>query len=171
MRGTRRHIKAASELTISPNHWNAEKQDYKDRVVLIPEREKRELNDRIREIISIITLNYMDKVDSEWQNETLQYYDHPQLAIQRDIFVFQCLVGCRVGDLIKMTKNCVINGGIEYIPRKTKEGRPLTVRVALNEIALEIVQRYKHCESDKFCHSFPNRNTMLRSSGFSRLRD
>ena len=23
---------------------------------------------------------------------------HPQLAIQRDIFVFQCLIGCRVGD-------------------------------------------------------------------------
>lgn len=24
---------------------------------------------------------------------------HPQLATQRDIFVFQCLIGCRVGDL------------------------------------------------------------------------
>ena len=30
---------------------------------------------------------------------------HPQLAVQRDIFVFQCLIGCRVGDLLKMTKS------------------------------------------------------------------
>jgi len=74
---------------------------------------------------------------------------HPQLAIQRDIFVFQCLIDCRVGDLIKMTKNCIINGAIEYIPRKTKEGRPLTVRVPLNDTALEIVARYKRCEGDK----------------------
>lgn len=32
----------------------------------------------------------------------------PPLAIQRDIFVFQCLIGCRVGDLYKMTKENVI---------------------------------------------------------------
>ncbi len=74
---------------------------------------------------------------------------HQSLAVQRDIFVFQCLIGCRVGDLIKMTKGSVINGAIEYIPRKTKEGRPLTVRVPLNSVAQEIVARYKDCEGDK----------------------
>lgn len=74
---------------------------------------------------------------------------HPQLAIQRDVFVFQCLIGCRVGDLIKMTKANLINGAIEYIPRKTKEGRPLTVRVPLNSTAQEIVERYKNCEGNK----------------------
>lgn len=74
---------------------------------------------------------------------------HPQLAIQRDIFVFQCLIGCRVGDLVKMTKANLINGAIEYIPRKTKEGRPLTVRVPLNATAQEIVARYKNCEGNK----------------------
>lgn len=74
---------------------------------------------------------------------------HPQLEIQRDIFVFQCLIGCRVGDLIKMTKSSIINEAIEYIPRKTKEGRPHTVRVPLNSTAQEIVEKYKHYESDK----------------------
>ena len=63
---------------------------------------------------------------------------HPQLAVQRDIFVFQCLIGCRVGDLLKMTKSNLIDGAIEYIPRKTKEGRPLTVRVPLNQTAKEL---------------------------------
>lgn len=74
---------------------------------------------------------------------------YPQLEIQQDIFVLQCLIGCRVGDLIKMTKANLINGAIEYIQRKTKEGRPLTVRVPLNATAQEIVARYKNCEGDK----------------------
>jgi site-specific recombinase XerD len=68
--------------------------------------------------------------------------NRPQLAIQRDIFVFQCLIGCRVNDLYKMTTANVINGAIEYIPRKTREGRPLTVRVPLNTVAKEILGRY-----------------------------
>lgn len=68
---------------------------------------------------------------------------HPKLAIQRDIFVFQCLIGCRVGDLYKMTPKNIIDGAIEYIAGKTKENRPKTVRVPLNQIASEILDRYK----------------------------
>ena len=76
--------------------------------------------------------------------------DHnPALAVQRDIFVFQCLIGCRVGDLYKFTKANVINDGIEYIPRKTKDGRPVTVRVPLNSIAKEILTKYKHLPFDE----------------------
>lgn len=67
---------------------------------------------------------------------------HPRLAQQRDIFVFQCLIGCRVGDLYKLTRENVIGGAIEYIPRKTKDGHPVTVRVPLNAIAREILERY-----------------------------
>ena len=67
---------------------------------------------------------------------------HPQLAIQRDVFVFQCLIGCRVGDLYKLTRDNLIGGSVEYIPRKTKDGRPVTVRVPLNSIACEILARY-----------------------------
>lgn len=67
----------------------------------------------------------------------------PQLGIQRDIFIFQCLIGCRVSDLYKMTTTNLIKGAIEYVPRKTKEGRPLTVRVPLNVIANEILHKYK----------------------------
>jgi len=67
---------------------------------------------------------------------------HPQLATQRDIFVFQCLIGCRVGDLYKLTQDNLIGGAVEYIPRKTKDGHPVTVRVPLNTIAREILARY-----------------------------
>jgi integrase len=67
----------------------------------------------------------------------------PRLAIQRDIFVFQCLIGCRVSDLWAMTNASIINDAVEYIPRKTKEGRPITVRVPLNKQAKALVDKYK----------------------------
>lgn len=73
----------------------------------------------------------------------------PRLARQRDIFVFQSFIGCRVGDLWKMTRANIINGAIEYIPRKTREGRPVTVRVPLTDTAKEILDRYKDCSGDK----------------------
>lgn len=68
--------------------------------------------------------------------------DH-RLEVQRDIFVFQCVIGCRVSDLRNLTKDSVIDGAIEYIPRKTKEGRPYTVRVPLNAVARAILEKYK----------------------------
>ena len=70
----------------------------------------------------------------------------PQLEIQRDIFIFQTLIGCRVSDLYRMTKLNVVNEAIEYIPKKTKEGNPVTVRVPLNDKAKEILERYKDHE-------------------------
>ena len=72
--------------------------------------------------------------------------DNPALEIQRDIFVFQCLIGCRVSDLYRFTKQNVINGAIEYIARKTKDGYPVTVRVPLNAIANEILAKYADFE-------------------------
>ncbi len=72
----------------------------------------------------------------------------PSLAVQRDIFVFQCLIGCRVSDLMKFTWKNVINGAIEYIPKKTKEDRVQTVRVPLSETAKEIMERYRDPERE-----------------------
>ncbi|MCE4564343.1 phage integrase SAM-like domain-containing protein [Maribellus sp. CM-23] len=86
------------------------------------------------------------------ERNNLLHFDlssNERLAIQRDIFVFQCLIGCRVGDLVNLTKDNLINGAIEYIPRKTKEGRPITVRVPLNETAKEILARYADTYSQK----------------------
>lgn len=68
----------------------------------------------------------------------------PALSVQRDIFIFQCLIGCRVSDLLKLTRSNLIDGAIEYIPRKTKDERAGTVRVPLNTIAAEIVARYEN---------------------------
>lgn len=65
-----------------------------------------------------------------------------QLEVQRDIFVFQACIGCRVSDLLNFTRRNLTNGAIEYIARKTKEERPVTVRVPLNSMAREILDKY-----------------------------
>ena len=85
---------------------------------------------------------YYISIDERNQLYKANLSKRPPLAVQRDIFVFQCLIGCRVGDMYKMTKANIMNDAIEYVPRKTKEGRPVTVRVPLNPIAKEILERY-----------------------------
>lgn len=72
---------------------------------------------------------------------------HPQLATQRDIFIFQCLIGCRISDLLKMTPENIINEVVEYIPHKTKDERPVVVRVPLNERAKALIDKYKGADS------------------------
>ncbi|WP_129660356.1 site-specific integrase [Bacteroides fragilis] len=313
LRDGKKDIKAASELTINPNHWSSDKQGYKDRVTLVSEEKKLALSNEIQNILNLITQNYTADADSEWLSSIINKYHHPnrykteeeiaaeskpnllelfadflikhklsevrkknfrvvqralaryelyvrathsrdkdfildvetvtpdtlrdmwdffqneyqyfelypsiyeaipekrtpqprskntlidcfsrirtffiwcfdnkhttnrpfdkfpieectygtpyyitleerdkifntdlsatpQLAIQRDIFIFQTLIGCRVSDLYRMTKLNVVNEAIEYIPKKTKEGNPVTVRVPLNRKAKEILERYK----------------------------
>lgn len=73
----------------------------------------------------------------------------PALERQRDIFVFQCVIGCRVGDLYKLTKNSVIGGAILYVAEKTKGNEPRTVKVPLNAVAIEILSKYAALDGDK----------------------
>lgn len=67
------------------------------------------------------------------------------LEVQRDVFVFQCLVGCRVSDLMRLNQANVRDGILEYTPRKTKdEGEaPAVARVPLLPQALELMKKYK----------------------------
>lgn len=71
------------------------------------------------------------------------------LNIQRDIFVFQCLIGCRISDLLQLKKTNVINGAIEYIAGKKRDKDGTVLRVPLNSIALEIIDRYADYEGEK----------------------
>lgn len=78
---------------------------------------------------------------------------YPNLAVQRDIFIFQCCIGCRVSDLLKLTQSNVINGAVEYIPHKTKGERQNVVRVPLNGRASALMEKYKGVDSKG--HLFP----------------
>jgi integrase len=101
--------------------------------------------------------------------------NRPNLAIQRDIFVFHCLVGCRIGDLYSLTKSSVINEAIEYIARKSKDGRPVTVRVPLNAIAKEILKRYSDNDNERLLPFIAKQNynfaikDMFAAAGLTRM--
>lgn len=107
---------------------------------------------------------YYITVEERNQLWAFDFSDNPRLEVQRDIFVFQCVIGCRVSDLRNLTKGSVINGAIEYIPRKTKEGRPVTVRVPLNSVARAILEKYKDIPGDKLlpCISDQNYNYAIK---------
>ena len=76
------------------------------------------------------------------QLEKADLSERPSLAVQRDIFVFQCCIGCRVSDLKELTLANVINNEIHYIARKTKDGNPKTIKVPINKTAQAIIERH-----------------------------
>lgn len=87
--------------------------------------------------------------------ETDLSYDK-RMEQQRDIFIFQCMIGCRISDLYSMRQSNIITEKtskgdrkcICYIPRKTKEGNPITVSVPLNETALKILNKYEYMKDE-----------------------
>ncbi len=81
----------------------------------------------------------------EERNHLAEYdlSNRPQLEVQRDIFVFQCLIGCRVSDLIKLTQANITNDILEYVPIKTKDNaKQVKPRVPLNERAKSLIRKY-----------------------------
>ena len=82
-----------------------------------------------------LTLEERDKVYN------FDLSDDPKLAAYRDMFIFQCMVGCRHGDLVRFTPENVHDGVLEYIPHKTREKSARTVRVPLGEKAKTILAR------------------------------
>ena len=77
------------------------------------------------------------------------------LETQRDIFVFHCFVGCRVSDLVKLTKDNITDGVLIYTPHKTKDDgeQAVQARVPLHPKAVELINKYKG--KDKKGRLFP----------------
>lgn len=105
----------------------------------------------------------------------MDFSDTPSLEVQRDIFVFQCSVGCRVGDMMRLTKRDVINDAIEYIPQKTIKENAKTVTVPLNKKAKAIIAKYKDCPGEQLLPFVASQNynyaikEILKKAGITRL--
>ncbi len=111
------------------------------------------------------------------RNALYNFADLPEnLATQRDIFIFQCHVGCRVSDLISFTpENITEDGFLQYIPHKTRKDIPVVIRVPLSDTALAIIDKYKGLPSGKLL-PFEHPNTynedihyILRLAGLNRI--
>lgn len=73
----------------------------------------------------------------------------PGLEVQRDIFIFQCLVGCRVSDLRNLRSTNVVRDAIEYVAAKTKKDRNSVIRVPLAVRAKALVEKYSGQEDGR----------------------
>ena len=98
----------------------------------------------------------------------------PVTQVYRDIFMFHCLIGCRVGDLQKMTRESIVDGAVQYIAEKTKNHQPRTIRVPLNEKAKAILEKYSDLETrilPKICEDSYNRQIrkILTLCGITRM--
>jgi integrase len=76
--------------------------------------------------------------------------DQASLAVQRDIFIFQSMTGCRVSDLMAFTANNIDyndsdypDGCLKYVAKKTSRIKATSLKVPLNKTAIEIINRYK----------------------------
>ena len=67
----------------------------------------------------------------------------PELEVYRDLYIFQSMVGCRVGDLFSFTKDNIVGDILQYLPHKTMRKRSQTVSVPLGTKAMEILKRYE----------------------------
>ena len=47
-----------------------------------------------------------------------------------------------MSDLVRLTRSNIVDGELNYVARKTREGRPVTIKVPLNITARRILQRY-----------------------------
>jgi len=88
-----------------------------------------------------ITKEEMDKIYNTKMSEALNK--------QKDIFIFQCSIGCRVGDLLNLKKSNIIGDSIEYVPHKTRNKSIKIVRVPLNDRAKEIISKYQSTETNR----------------------
>lgn len=83
-----------------------------------------------------------------------------EVALARDIFIFQCYIGCRISDLMTFGPDNIVETpkgiALNYVPSKTKEENPRTVRVNLSPTAIEILHRYMSTDRKTI---FPYYNT------------
>ncbi|MBR5653031.1 MAG: integrase catalytic domain-containing protein [Prevotella sp.] len=112
-----------------------------------------------------ITIDERNKIaetnlEEKWKTMDEDFKKKCKMPIQtlitcRDIFVFQCLIGCRVSDLIKLTPEHINNGILVYTPHKTKDegDESIQARVPLHAKAQELIKKYKGV--DKMGRLFP----------------
>lgn len=95
-------------------------------------------------------------IDSERQGEPIyltveerdkiaayDFSSNKRMETLRDLFILHCLIGCRVGDYIKLTNSNVANGILTYMPHKTKDhANSSLARIPLSKTALEILEKY-----------------------------
>lgn len=72
--------------------------------------------------------------------------ENDRLKKVRDIFIFQCYCGARIGDLMSLTTSNLNGDILKYIPNKTVKENINEVEIPLNKKAIQILKRYNDPE-------------------------
>lgn len=76
--------------------------------------------------------------------DNLDFSDNPKLETQKDIFIFNCLTGCRYCDLQLLTEKNIHNGLLSYHSLKTRKlTNPVIPSIPLSHRALELIDKYR----------------------------
>lgn len=111
-----------------------------------------------------ITLEERDKIyHADLSKECMS------IRMARDFFMFQSLIGCRVGDLYKMTYDNIHDGVLTYIPHKTMGRLGASVDVPLNSKAKAILARNYTDGKKLFPHHAVTSNTAALNKEIKRL--
>jgi site-specific recombinase XerD len=62
----------------------------------------------------------------------------------KDRFLFQCATGCRFSDMFEISRSNIIDGCIEYFPKKTHRKLDNKVIVPLNDLSKVILEKYDY---------------------------
>lgn len=111
------------------------------------------------------------------ERDQVDHYDFNDklLNLERDIFVFQCLTGCRYSDLCVLTQDNIKGEFLDYIPLKTsREENPAHARVPLARRAMELINAHKGEDPKYLFPTVATQNysthirTMLTQAGINR---
>ena len=93
-----------------------------------------------------ITLTLQEK------RQLLEYRsENKDLELIRDLFYFQCSVGCRVSDFFNLKYENVVTEkdgkSLYYCPKKTKDVTAISCRIPLSPKAVEILEKYREADA------------------------
>lgn len=85
-----------------------------------------------------------------------------EMEIIRDSFILQCMLGCRISDLMNLTEKNIVDNVLRYTPHKTKDETGSSAEVPLNDIALEIIAKYRGADRRGRLMPFPSSQQINR---------
>lgn len=84
----------------------------------------------------------------------------PMLTKVRDAWILQSVLGCRVGDLMSLSEDNITDGTLKYTPHKTKDETGSFAIVPLNNLAKEIIAKYRGQDRKGRLMPFPSTTCM-----------
>ncbi|NQU84508.1 MAG: site-specific integrase [Mariniphaga sp.] len=107
----------------------------------------------------------INKLWKEYNNQTLPGTYHRVLRH----FLFMCLTGLRISDLIKVSFDNIVNGRLVFFPAKTRGIKKISVKIPLNKFTVQLIREEGRSSGKLFdCISEQQMNKKIKDiAGFA----